>query len=61
VFEDAPFGIEAARRAGMNAVAICSSHQPDELDGAHVLEKATNFDELLASGFIQSGLYRRVL
>ncbi|WP_310389889.1 HAD family phosphatase [Roseateles sp.] len=26
VFEDAPFGIEAARRAGMRAVALCSSH-----------------------------------
>ncbi|RZJ09166.1 MAG: HAD family phosphatase, partial [Acidovorax sp.] len=25
VFEDAPFGIEAARRAGMRAVAICST------------------------------------
>jgi beta-phosphoglucomutase-like phosphatase (HAD superfamily) len=26
VFEDAPFGIEAARRAGMRAVAVCTSH-----------------------------------
>jgi beta-phosphoglucomutase-like phosphatase (HAD superfamily) len=28
VFEDAPFGIEAARRAGMRAVAVCTSHTP---------------------------------
>jgi beta-phosphoglucomutase-like phosphatase (HAD superfamily) len=61
VFEDAPFGIEAARRAGMKAVAICTSHQPHELDGPHVLAKVAHFDELLSSGFLQSGLYRRVL
>ena len=37
VFEDAPFGIEAARRAGMAAVAVCSSHAAHELAGPHVL------------------------
>jgi beta-phosphoglucomutase-like phosphatase (HAD superfamily) len=37
VFEDAPFGIEAARRAGMAAVAVCSSHSAGELAGPHVL------------------------
>jgi len=37
VFEDAPFGIEAARRAGMAAVAVCSSHGAHELAGPHVL------------------------
>ncbi len=26
VFEDAPLGIEAARRAGMRAVAVCTTH-----------------------------------
>ena len=31
VFEDAPFGIEAARRAGMRAVALCTTHSPAEL------------------------------
>jgi beta-phosphoglucomutase-like phosphatase (HAD superfamily) len=61
VFEDAPFGIEAARRAGMKAVAICTSNPPAELAGAHVLAHAANFEELLRSGFLQSGLYRRVL
>jgi beta-phosphoglucomutase-like phosphatase (HAD superfamily) len=37
VFEDAPLGIEAARRAGMRAVAVCSTHRADELTGPHVL------------------------
>lgn len=37
VFEDAPFGIEAARRAGMQAVAVCSGHSAQELAGPHVL------------------------
>src|SRR4051812_16016293 len=31
VFEDAPFGIEAARRAGMRAVGICTTHDAGEL------------------------------
>jgi beta-phosphoglucomutase-like phosphatase (HAD superfamily) len=61
VFEDAPFGIEAARRAGMKAVAICTSNPPSELAGAHVVAHALNFEELLGSGFLQSSLYRRVL
>ena len=37
VFEDAPFGIEAARRAGMAAVAVCTSHRAQDLAGPHVL------------------------
>jgi beta-phosphoglucomutase-like phosphatase (HAD superfamily) len=37
VFEDAPLGIEAARRAGMRAVAVCTGHRADELAGPHVL------------------------
>lgn len=37
VFEDAPLGIEAARRAGMRAVAVCTGHTADELAGPHVL------------------------
>ena len=37
VFEDAPFGIEAARRAGMRAVAVCSTHTAAELAGPHVI------------------------
>jgi beta-phosphoglucomutase-like phosphatase (HAD superfamily) len=37
VFEDAPLGIEAARRAGMRAVAVCSGHTAEQLAGPHVL------------------------
>jgi beta-phosphoglucomutase-like phosphatase (HAD superfamily) len=52
VFEDAPFGIEAAARAGMRAVAICSTHTPAELAGAHVLSHVRNFEELMSAGFL---------
>ena len=46
VFEDAPFGIEAARRAGMRAVAICSTHSAAELAGPHVMASVSNYNEL---------------
>jgi beta-phosphoglucomutase-like phosphatase (HAD superfamily) len=52
VFEDAPLGIEAARRAGMRAVGICTTHTPDELSGHHVIAHARHFDELLQSDFL---------
>jgi beta-phosphoglucomutase-like phosphatase (HAD superfamily) len=52
VFEDAPLGIEAARRAGMRAVGICTTHTPDELAGHHVIAHARHFDELLQSDFL---------
>jgi beta-phosphoglucomutase-like phosphatase (HAD superfamily) len=54
VFEDAPLGIEAARRAGMRAVAICSSHSAQELAGPHVIAAVRDYDELLAQGFLKS-------
>jgi beta-phosphoglucomutase-like phosphatase (HAD superfamily) len=54
VFEDAPLGIEAARRAGMRAVAICSTHSAAELAGPHVIAAAKNYDELMQAGFLQS-------
>jgi beta-phosphoglucomutase-like phosphatase (HAD superfamily) len=54
VFEDAPLGIEAARRAGMRAVAICSTHSAAELAGDHVIVAARNYEELMAQGFLQS-------
>ena len=54
VFEDAPLGIEAARRAGMRAVAICTTHAPHELAGAHVLAHARSFDDLMATRFLES-------
>jgi beta-phosphoglucomutase-like phosphatase (HAD superfamily) len=53
VFEDAPFGIEAAARAGMQAVAITSSHEAHELAGPHVQAIAPNFIELLDTGFLR--------
>ena len=54
VFEDAPFGIEAARRAGMRAVAICSTHAPGELAGPHVIASARDFEELMKNDFLES-------
>ncbi|CAA9436714.1 MAG: Beta-phosphoglucomutase [uncultured Ramlibacter sp.] len=52
VFEDAPFGIEAAGRAGMRAVAICTTHDAGELSGPHVIDHAKDYDELLARGWL---------
>jgi len=54
VFEDAPFGIEAARRAGMRAVAICSSHTAAELTGPHVIAHAADYHELGAMNFLDT-------
>ena len=54
VFEDAPFGIEAARRAGMRAVAVCSSHSAAELAGDHVIASVRDYTELLNSNFLES-------
>ncbi len=47
VFEDAPLGIEAARRAGMRAVAITSTIDARELAApAHVVAAARDFTTL---------------
>ena len=54
VFEDAPFGIEAARRAGMRAVAICSTHRPGELTGPHVIAQANDYEELMNKKFLET-------
>jgi beta-phosphoglucomutase-like phosphatase (HAD superfamily) len=54
IFEDAPFGIEAARRAGMRAVAICTSHSAAELAGPHVIAAATDYNELLNANFLEN-------
>jgi beta-phosphoglucomutase-like phosphatase (HAD superfamily) len=53
VFEDAPLGIEAARRAGMRAVGICTGHSAAELAGDHVLAYAKNFTELTKIHFLE--------
>jgi beta-phosphoglucomutase-like phosphatase (HAD superfamily) len=54
VFEDAPFGIEAARRAGMRAVALCTTHRAGELAGAHVIAQVRDYDELTTKNFWES-------
>ncbi|HSI53648.1 MAG TPA: HAD family phosphatase [Ramlibacter sp.] len=54
VFEDAPFGIEAARRAGMRAVALCTSHDPGELAGPHVVAQVRDYHELRKTKFLES-------
>ena len=51
VFEDAPFGIEAARRAGMRAVAVCTSHSAEQLSGPHVIASVRDYNELINSEF----------
>jgi beta-phosphoglucomutase-like phosphatase (HAD superfamily) len=54
VFEDAPLGIEAARRAGMRAVAVCSGHSPAELAGPHVLAAISSYHELIDNRFLEN-------
>lgn len=54
VFEDAPFGIEAARRAGMRAVALCTTHSAQELAGPHVLAAVRDYNELFESQFLET-------
>ncbi len=54
VFEDSPFGIESARRAGMRAVAICSTHTPTQLAGPHVLAAVRDYNELMNSSFLEN-------
>jgi beta-phosphoglucomutase-like phosphatase (HAD superfamily) len=53
VFEDAPFGIEAARRAGMAAVAVCSSHGAHDLAGPHVLAAIDDYRSAAAMVLLQ--------
>jgi beta-phosphoglucomutase-like phosphatase (HAD superfamily) len=54
VFEDAPYGIEAARRAGMRAVAVCTSHTAAQLAGPHVLASIGNYLDLMNSNFLEN-------
>jgi beta-phosphoglucomutase-like phosphatase (HAD superfamily) len=54
VFEDSPFGIEAARRAGMRAVAICSTHTAAQLAGPHVVASVRDYNELMNSKFLEN-------
>lgn len=54
VFEDAPLGIEAARRAGMRAVGICTTHSPAELAGPHVLAHVPDYHALRGMHFLEN-------
>ena len=54
VFEDAPFGIEAARRGGMLAVAVCTTHSAGELAGPHVIAAVRDYNELANSNFLET-------
>jgi beta-phosphoglucomutase-like phosphatase (HAD superfamily) len=53
VFEDAPLGIEAARRAGMRAVAVCTGHTAEELAGPHVLAAIDHYAGLPQAAWFQ--------
>jgi beta-phosphoglucomutase-like phosphatase (HAD superfamily) len=37
VIEDAPAGIEAAHAAGMRAIAVATTHRPQELSKADII------------------------
>ncbi|MFO1414963.1 MAG: HAD-IA family hydrolase [Burkholderiales bacterium] len=53
VFEDAPHGIEAARRAGMRAVALATTVPANELGApAHVVARAADFTTLDADALV---------
>jgi len=54
VFEDAPLGIEAARRAGMRAVGIGTTHSAEQLAGPHVVAYARHFTELTQQNFLET-------
>jgi len=54
VFEDAPLGIEAARRAGMRAVGIGTTHSAEQLSGPHVVAYARHFTELTQQKFLET-------
>jgi beta-phosphoglucomutase-like phosphatase (HAD superfamily) len=54
VFEDAPLGIEAARRAGMRAVAVCTTHGAAELAGPHVIAQVPDYEQLMTTDFLET-------
>ncbi len=39
VIEDAPVGIQAAKAAGMNCIALTTTHNKEELNGAQIISK----------------------
>jgi beta-phosphoglucomutase-like phosphatase (HAD superfamily) len=52
VFEDSTVGIEAAKRANMRAIAICSSHSESEFSMDHVIAAVKNYDDLIRTDFL---------
>jgi HAD superfamily hydrolase (TIGR01509 family) len=60
VFEDAPLGIEAARRAGMHAVAITSSEPAENLAGPHVLAALSDYRSIEPREVVALAAQRRV-
>lgn len=54
VFEDAPLGIEAAGRAGMRAVAVCTTHSAEELRGPHVIAHVRDYHSLIETNFLET-------
>jgi beta-phosphoglucomutase len=53
VFEDVPKGVEAAQNAGMNAIVLTTTHQPDEFkDMQNVLHFASDFNDRFITSLI---------
>ena len=52
VFEDAPLGIEGARRAGMHAVGVTSGETAERLAGPHVLAAIPHYRGLAPRSII---------
>ena len=59
VFEDAPFGIEAARRAAMCAVAVTTSATTAELAGPHVIASIADYRGISATDIAASAAAQR--
>ncbi|MBT1695374.1 HAD family phosphatase [Fulvivirgaceae bacterium PWU4] len=52
VFEDAPKGIEAAKRAGIDAVAVTSFHTAKELENDNVIATISNYNDAVLKALI---------
>jgi beta-phosphoglucomutase-like phosphatase (HAD superfamily) len=52
VFEDAPLGIEGARRAGMFGVGLTTSVPAAELAGAHVLTTLPDYRDVAPAAIV---------
>ena len=57
VFEDSPTGAEAARRAGMAAVIVTTTHTPEEFAGfEHVVRIIGDFSEIWPEDFVATDI-----